>query len=191
MTNEELRNTLRQDVVLGAQVLIGATLVHGKMQARIVETEAYRGADDPASHAFRGPTPRNQVMFGPPGFAYVYFSYGAHWMLNVTCLPEGQGGAVLIRAAMPLAGLEEMRLNRPSQPDRNLLNGPGKLAKAMAIDRSLYGLDLLSNGELRIEPRAEVDVSLLATPRVGIAQGKGHETPWRFVEADRAMWASR
>ena len=191
MNSEDLRDLLSRDVVAAASVLLGATLVYGEMRARIVETEAYRGEDDPACHAYRKTTMRNMVLFGPPGLAYVYLNYGMHWMLNVSAHPDGDAAGILIRAAEPLAGLEAMRANRPNVADRDLLNGPGKLAKAFGISREENGIDLLDPAsELRIEP-AEPVARVLAGPRIGIAEGKGHDTPWRFMEADRIQWVSK
>jgi DNA-3-methyladenine glycosylase len=178
------------DPVDAARDLLGCILVHGPCSARIVETEAYRSVGDPASHAFRGQTPRNRVMFGPVGVAYVYFSYGNHWMLNVVAHPPGEAGAVLIRAAEPLTGIDLMQARRKLTDPRQLLNGPGKLCQAMAIGKEHYGMDLFSGGDVRIEPGPPPS-SILEGPRVGIAIGKGHETPWRFIDADRLAWASR
>jgi DNA-3-methyladenine glycosylase len=160
MSLAELREILIKDVVASAQALVGAELVKGLMRARIVETEAYRGSDDPASHAFRGPTPRTQVMFGEPGLAYMYFNYGVHWMLNVTTYASGQAGAVLIRAAQPLAGLEEMRENRPGVHEKDLLSGPGKLAKAFGLTGADNFIDLLDlNSPLRLIPARTIPAS--------------------------------
>lgn len=187
----DLLNILRADVVEGAKALLGSTLVRGELRAQIVEVEAYRASDDPASHAFRGLTPRNQVMFGEPGLAYVYFSYGVHWMLNVTAHTEGDAAAVLVRAAKPLAGIEIMRERRGVARDHDLLSGPGKLTQAFAITGKDNGLNLLdpSASLYLIPPTAAV--SVLCGPRIGIAEGKGHETLWRFVDADLVAWASR
>jgi len=128
-----------------AKNLLGHLLVRhtpeGSCVVVIVEAEAYLH-NDPASHTFRGPTARNRAMWGPPGHAYVYFIYGNHWCLNVVCRPVGTGEAVLIRAVEPLFGLEWMQKNRPVTNPRQLTNGPGKLCEALAIDRSLDGLDL-------------------------------------------------
>src|SRR6059058_4997454 len=110
-----------------ARDLLGAVLVCGDVALRLTEVEAYAGGRDPASHAFRGPTPRNAVMFGPPGHAYVYRSYGVHWCLNFTCDIEGRAEAVLIRALLPQHGLDAMRARRGVHAERALASGPGKL----------------------------------------------------------------
>lgn len=191
MTGEEMRDLLRRDVVAAAPALVGAILVRGEMRARIVETEAYRAADDPACHAYRKTTMRNMVLFGPPGLAYVYFNYGMHWMLNISAHPDGDAAGILFRAAEPLAGLDEMRANRPGIADRELLTGPGKLCKAFGIDREFNGLDLLDPAsELRLEIGEPVS-RIVTGPRIGIAEGKGHEIPWRFMDSDRLGWVSR
>ena len=130
-------------------------------------------------------------MFGPPGFAYVYFNYGVHWMLNIVCHTPGDPAAVLIRAAQPLAGLDQMRIHRGVTRDRDLLSGPGKLAKAFEITGADNGSDLLSNGDLFLVP-ADIPVeNVVAGPRVGIAVGKWHDVPWRFMDGDATEWVSR
>lgn len=167
--------------VLGAE--IRRTLPDGQvLKARIVEVEAYFQAD-PASHTFRGPTARNAAMFGPPGHAYIYLSYGVHWCLNVTAGPEGEGAGVLVRAVEPLEGVEVMRELRgwPAGPVRMLGNGPGKLGRALAIDSSLYGHDLAEVplqilGGGRVRP-----AEIVATPRIGISVAQ--EAPLRFCVA--------
>ncbi len=183
-----LLEALRADVVMGAKSILGCELVFQQMRARIVEVEAYGGSDDPASHAFRGQTPRNTVMFGPPGYAYVYFNYGCHWMLNISSLNENQPAAILIRAAEPMEGLEVIRENRGGRPDKDLLSGPGKLCQGFGITKRQNGMYMLADGELRIEegirPRA-----ILAGPRVGIKVGT--ERMWRFVDADKTEWVCR
>lgn len=161
------------------------------MTARIVETEAYKSVEDPASHAFRGKTQRNAVMFGSPGHAYVYFTYGNHWMLNVTARPEGEASAVLIRAAQPLEGLDTMRTRRPMPKNRDLLSGPGKLCQALGIDRRLDGQLIvgasLAKEELRIVPGPCLES--ICGPRVGIKHGTEHL--WRFAAVDLLEWVSR
>jgi DNA-3-methyladenine glycosylase len=150
--------------------------------ARIVEVEAYCGADDPGSHAFRGPTPRNATMFGRPGHLYVYFTYGMHWCANAVCGPGAIPHAVLLRAAAPLIGLDVMRSRRvAARRDRDLCAGPARLAQAFGIDRALDGADLVA-GSLRIlddgtapPPRPGV------TTRIGLSAGHGEDLPWRYT----------
>lgn len=132
-------------------------------------------------------------MFGEPGRAYVYFTYGCHWMLNVVAHTPGDGFAVLIRAAEPLTGLEEMYLNRPrAKRVTDLLSGPGKVAAAFRVTAADNGIDLLSDhsGEIYLELGEQVS-EILAGTRVGLALGKGDEIPWRFVDANRTQWASK
>jgi DNA-3-methyladenine glycosylase len=156
----------------------------GPVSGRIVEVEAYRGADDPASHAFRGPTTRNSVMFGPPGHLYVYFTYGMHHCCNVVCRPEGVAGAVLVRALAPRTGLEEMRSRRPlARRDRDLCSGPGKLCQALGLDRSFDGTDLLSaSSRMRLlDDGSGPPVEFATGPRIGLsAKLATAAEPWRF-----------
>ncbi len=178
-------------MVLAAAALLGAELRRGDLAAKIVETEAYRAEDDAACHAYRGKTPRNSVLFGPPGFSYVYFNYGVHWMLNVSAHADGFAAGILIRAAEPLSGIAEMRMRREVPKDRDLLSGPGKLTKAFGITAADNGKWLFGEGEnLRIVP-AQCRVRFKSGPRIGIAKGKGDELPWRFMDADRMEWVSR
>jgi DNA-3-methyladenine glycosylase len=175
------RADLPMDTAALARFLIGKLVVRAfpdtLATARIVETEAYLTGDE-ASHGFRGPTPRNNVMFGPPGFAYVYLAYGVSFMLNVSSGEPGAGEGVLIRAAEPVAGLEAMRRRRGNVPIRDLLRGPGRLAKALDIDRSLDGIDLCATGSLWLasdgEPSGDIGVSV----RIGIT--KDAMRPLRF-----------
>lgn len=159
------------------------SLAAGAVSGRIVEVEAYRGEDDPASHAFRGPTARSRVMFGPPGLLYVYLSYGMHHCCNVVCWPEGRPGAVLIRALRPLTGLEAMRARRPqASRDRDLCSGPGKLCQALGIDRSANGTDLLAGGgPVRLVDDGFTVTGIASGPRIGIGpQLPTAGEPWRF-----------
>jgi DNA-3-methyladenine glycosylase len=164
-----------------ARDLLGCVLVRTldstKLSARIVEVEAYRGQDDPASHAYRGMTARTRVMFGEAGFAYVYFTYGHHYCLNVTSEGDGEPGAVLIRGVEPLRGIEEMRRRREVEEATNLTNGPGKLTKAMDIDLALNGEDMVTSKRLYLlsGPKPmEIGIST----RIGIT--KGVERAWRY-----------
>lgn len=191
MDRRQILAALDSDVLHASQALLGTILVRGNRLARIVETEAY-SSDDPGSHAFRGRTPRNDVMFGPPGFAYVYFNYGVHWMLNVTAHPDGQAAAILIRAAEPLEGLDEMFARRPrAKKPEDLLSGPGKLAAAFDITGEDYGINLFDpNATLRIE-RGKAPKKILSGVRIGLAVGKGEDLPWRFVDGDALRWISK
>jgi DNA-3-methyladenine glycosylase len=168
-----------------AKDLLGKHLVRvqgrNRMEGKIVEVEAYRGLDDPASHAFRGPTPRNAPMFGKPGHAYIYFTYGNHYCLNITTQDVGTPGAVLIRAMQPLEGLAEMRRLRPNMPDSNLTNGPGKLTKALGIDKSLNEVDMTKRGILFVTESDEAIFDVAKSARVGIS--KGRDRLWRFYVA--------
>jgi DNA-3-methyladenine glycosylase len=161
-----------------APELIGATLLVDGVGGRIVEVEAY-DREDPASHAYRGRTERNASMFGPPGHAYVYRSYGIHWCLNLVCEPEGVPSAVLVRALEPVQGLDEMRARRGLAEVRLLASGPGRLCQALGITREQDGLPL-DRPPFELRERAE-PVQVLAGARVGITRAT--ELPWRYVEA--------
>jgi DNA-3-methyladenine glycosylase len=172
------RNTVRVAKELLGKVLV-RRLGDTSLEGIIVETEAYRGYDDAASHAYRGPTRRNQVMFGEPGHAYVYFTYGMHYCLNVTTEPAGQPGAVLIRAVQPVKGIVEMKKRRRTEHIKDLSNGPAKLTQAFAVTKALNGHDLTSAHELYVaEPSHPRRVRITATNRIGIKAGS--EKPWRF-----------
>jgi len=150
-------------------------------RARIVETEAYCGAFDAAAHTYRGKTPRNAVMFGAPGRAYVYRSYGLHWCLNFVCTPAGHGAGVLIRALEPTHGIERMRERRGLDDLRLLCSGPGRLCQALGVTHALNGLRL-DRQPFRILPRPEDDLRRVASgTRIGISKSK--ELPWRFALA--------
>jgi len=159
-----------------ARALIGATLLVDGVGGVIVEAEAY-DQSDPASHTHRGPTARNAAMFGPPGHAYVYRSYGLHWCLNFTCREAGHGAGVLIRAVEPRAGLAEMSRRRGGIGDPRLLcSGPGRVGQALGITLAHYGLPLDRPPFLVAAPDAAVEV--VAGPRIGIS--KAVAAPWRF-----------
>ncbi|HYG74591.1 MAG TPA: DNA-3-methyladenine glycosylase [Planctomycetota bacterium] len=170
-----------------AQALLGTVLVHdtaeGRAAGRIVETEAYLFENDPACHAHRGKTPRNAVMFGPPGHAYIYFIYGMYYCFNVVTAPEGVGEAVLIRALEPLDGIELMKRRRGTSELKNLCSGPGKLVLALGLRPDQNGASLLS-GPLTIwtpesfnAPRPKKS-DIVSTPRIGI--NRGADLPLRF-----------
>ncbi|MGI8594844.1 MAG: DNA-3-methyladenine glycosylase [Solirubrobacteraceae bacterium] len=165
-----------------ARELVGWTVAHAGASGRIVETEAYHDSE-PACHAHVGRTPRTEVLFGPPGGAYVYRSYGIHALLNVVVEPEGVGAAVLLRALEPLDGVELMRTRRGLERPEDLCSGPGKLTQALAIDIELNGSDL-ATGPIRLtppDPRTE-RTPVTVGPRIGIT--KAAELPWRFCEAN-------
>lgn len=169
------RSFFARDVVTVARALVGATLLVDGVGGEIVETEAY-DREDPASHSFPGPTPRNAVMFGPPGHAYVYLSYGIHWCLNLVCGANGHGAAVLIRALHPTEGLARMRARRGLEAERLLCSGPGRLAQALGVTREHNGR-ALDAPPFRILAPAR-DPAILEGPRIGIT--KAVELPWRF-----------
>jgi len=158
--------------------LIGVTLLVDGVGGRIVEVEAY-DHEDPASHGFRGRTDRNASMFGPPGHAYVYRSYGIHWCLNVVCEEVGVANAVLLRALEPTRGLEQMRARRGLEDERLLCSGPGRLCQALSVTREHDGLPLDRPPFELLAGDSPVDV--VNGPRIGITRGA--ELPWRYAEA--------
>ena len=164
-----------------ARDLIGCTVAHGATAGVIVETESYH-ADDPACHAYGGPTPRSSVLFGPPAHAYVYLSYGIHSLLNFVAEPEGDAAAVLVRALEPVAGIEEMRRRRRVERLEDLCSGPGKLTEALGIGLDLNGVTLL-DGPIEVTGRTPSDEPAIVTaPRIGITKATEH--PWRFCAAE-------
>lgn len=180
------RSFYARDSLTLAPRLLNKLLVHrhpgaGRLVARIVEVEAYCGSDDPGSHAFRGPTPRNATMFGPPGRLYVYFTYGMHWCANVVAHVDGDASAVLLRAAAPIEGVDAMWARRPkARTQRDLCSGPAKLTQALDLTGAHDGVDLV-RGEVRIlddgtMPPRRPGVST----RIGLAAGRGDEREWRW-----------
>jgi DNA-3-methyladenine glycosylase len=176
MTSRKVRKRFfSRSVHYVAPELIGATLLIGGVGGRIVEVEAYHHTE-PAAHSFNGETPRNAVMFGPPGYAYVYRSYGIHWCLNFVCEPDGSASAVLIRAVEPLEGLAKMRRRRGLSDERLLCSGPGRLAEAMGVTIAHNGLALdrppFEVYERDEEPEVAIGI------RIGIT--KAADLPWRY-----------
>lgn len=185
MTRLFRRDELARDVLRVAPALLGATVESdtpdGLVAVRIVEVEAYRAADDPASHSYRGRTPRNAVMFGPAGHLYVYFVYGMHFCANVTCLPDGEAGAVLLRAGEVVSDLGIARSRRPTaRRDDDLARGPARLASLLGLGREHNGVDVTDPASaVRLRVGGQVPAAGIATgPRVGVAVAA--ELPWRF-----------
>jgi DNA-3-methyladenine glycosylase len=164
-----------RDVHAVARDLIGATLLFKGVGGRIVEVEAYHHTD-PAAHSYNGQTPRNAVMFGPPGFAYVYRSYGIHWCVNFVCEAEGSASAVLIRAIEPTDGIAAMRRRRGLTDERLLCSGPGRICAALGITGAHNGL-ALDTPPFALSPR-EAEVTITVGPRIGIT--KAADLPWRY-----------
>ncbi|MBD0293128.1 MAG: DNA-3-methyladenine glycosylase [Jiangellaceae bacterium] len=165
--------------------LLGRIVANGPVAVRLTEVEAYDGATDPGSHAFRGRTARNAVMFGPPGRVYVYFTYGMHWCVNLVCGTTGEAGAVLLRAGEVVCGVETARSRRAAaRDDRDLARGPARLAAALGLTRVDNGADACADGPLRVLSGSRPDPALVRTgPRVGLAQAA--DRPWRFwVDGD-------
>ena len=158
--------------------LLGAVLRHGPVAVRLTELEAYDGATDPASHAYRGRTARNAVMFGPPGHLYLYFTYGMHWAGNVSCGPDGVASGALMRAGEVIDGVEVARSRRGRARDRDLARGPGRLTQALGLHPQHKGCDLFGDGPVRLEPPAQVEEMIMVGPRVGVSVEA--DRPWRF-----------
>lgn len=170
----------RRPTIQVARDLLGTVLVHGPTAGIIVETEAYLGGDDLASHSARGITGRTQVIFGPPGHAYVYFIYGMYECLNIVAEPDGRPGCVLIRALEPVSGLDAMRHRRPAaRKPEDLAGGPGKLTLAMGITRAQNGADVTRGALVVRAPREPRQFEIAVTPRVGITQCA--DRPLRFL----------
>jgi DNA-3-methyladenine glycosylase len=183
------RDFYARDALSVARDLIGCVFVHradeGVSAVRLIETEAYRGTQDPGSHGYRGITDRTRVMFGPPGRLYVYFTYGMHWCANIVCGKEGVCEAVLLRAGEPVLGIELMKNRRGSAAPFLLAAGPGRLAQALGISKEHNGASLLRGGSFW----CAVDGStapyrageIVETARVGLGAGRGEDLPWRFL----------
>lgn len=183
-----------RDAATVARELVGAVVVSTvggvTTSGRIVETEAYLGYEDPASHGYLGRRhSRNEALYGPPATWYVYLSYGMHWCANLVCQEKGRGGAVLLRALEPLQGLETMRSRRRGVDDRHLCSGPGKLCQALDITRELDGLRMPSSPVVVRPGPAASPIEIAATPRIGIT--KAPDWPLRFVELGSAFVSGR
>jgi DNA-3-methyladenine glycosylase len=180
---------LDRPVLEVAPDLLGAVVRHrtrdGTVAVRLTEVEAYDGANDPGSHAFRGRTPRNAVMFGPPGHVYVYFTYGMHWCMNLVCGPEGRASAVLLRAGEVVEGVPLATRRRPTaKTARELARGPARLTLALGVDGDQDGVDATeATSPLTVSRPATPTGQVLSGPRVGVA-GDGAHQPWRFWLAD-------
>jgi DNA-3-methyladenine glycosylase len=192
MTRRLSRAFFARPSVVVAPALLGHVLVRrlpggDELRVRLVETEAYR-EDDPASHSYRGRTQRNAVMFGLPGRIYVYFTYGMHHCMNVVTGSDGEGSAVLLRAAEPLDGLEAMSRRRGTARASALCSGPARLAEALAVDRALDGADLVVGDVIWLEHGTPVPSERIAAgPRIGIRRAV--DEPWRFTE-EGSPWVS-
>jgi DNA-3-methyladenine glycosylase len=178
----DISDVLGGPVLEVAPRLLGARFEHAGVTVRITEVEAYDGPGDPGSHAHRGPTPRNEVMFGPPGHLYTYFTYGMHWCCNVVTGPDGHASAVLLRAGEVVDGLDLARERRAGATDRDLARGPARMCRALAIGREQNGLDLRDHLRLAVPATDETRIS--TGPRVGLRLAP--DRPWRFWLTDDA-----
>jgi DNA-3-methyladenine glycosylase len=180
------REFYARDARTFAPLLLNKVLVHhdpdaGRLAVRIVEVEAYAGAEDAGSHAYRGPTKRNATMFGPPGHLYVYFTYGMHWCANVVGGSKGEGNGVLLRAAAPVTGIETMRSRRAAaRNDTELCSGPARLAQALGLAGAHDGTDLVRGVVRILDDGVPPPATPTVTRRVGLRAGRGDEHPWRF-----------
>jgi DNA-3-methyladenine glycosylase len=183
------RSFYARPTLVVARALIGRTLVHesdeGSVAGRIVEVEAYGGAEDPASHGYRGQTARNATMFGPPGHLYVYFTYGMHYCSNIVCERDRKPGAVLLRAVEPTDGLELMSKRRGVEEPRMLARGPARLCQAFGIRRALDGADLVDR-QIWVGGRQKLKAEVLESSRIGIKTSL--DLSWRIFE--RGPWSS-
>lgn len=171
-------SVLAESPLTVAPLLLGAVLTRGEVAVRLTEVEAYDGGNDPGSHAFKGPTRRNEVMFGPPGHLYAYFIYGMHVCVNVICREEGTAGAVLLRAAEVIDGIDIARERRGASSDRDLARGPARLCQALGIGLADDGTDL-STGPITLTLGDPVPDGVISTgPRVGLRAAA--DWPWRF-----------
>jgi DNA-3-methyladenine glycosylase len=184
-TRRLTRSFFAGDVLDVAPALLGATISHAGVTVRLTEVEAYAGTADPGSHAFRGPTPRTEVMFGAAGHLYVYFTYGMHWCANVVCGPRGEASAVLLRAGEVVAGEDVAAARRAGVPRRDWARGPARLATTLALRGEQSGLDACVPGGPAVFARpadAPGDRVVRTGPRVGVAGAGGDAAayPWRF-----------
>jgi len=182
--DELTRDFFARPATAVAPDLLGCVVEHetadGLVGVRLTEVEAYLGEDDPGSHAYRGVTPRTRVMFGPPGHAYVYFSYGMHWCMNLVCEPAGSAAAVLLRAGEVVTGHELATARRGGAPARDLARGPARLTQALGVDRRQDGSDVVDGGcALRVRAAGSPAARVLTGPRTGVGGG-GATQPWRF-----------
>lgn len=176
--SRDVRALLERPAVEVAPQLLGAVLEHDGVAVRLTEVEAYAGAADPGSHAYRGRTRRNAVMFGPPGRLYCYLSHGIHVCANVSVGPAGEASAVLLRAGEVVAGLDEARLRRPGWSDRDLARGPGRLCRALGITLDHGGADVVEGAEIALTLSASPAVGVHSGPRTGLRLAA--DRPWRF-----------
>jgi DNA-3-methyladenine glycosylase len=184
----DLRAALTAPVLDVAPLLLGAVLRHGDVACRLTEVEAYDGPRDPGSHAYRGRTPRNAVMFGPPGHLYVYFTYGMHWCANVVCGPVDTPSAVLLRAGEVVDGCEVARQRRTTaRRDRDLARGPAVLCRALGIDGTVDGHDLTAS-PLTLTLAEQPATAVSTGPRVGLRAAA--DRPWRFWLTDEPTVSS-
>ena len=167
-----------------APELLNKVIVAGDRSGRIVEVEAYGGEDDAGSHAWRGPTPRTELMYGPPGYWYVYLSYGVHQCANVVVGNEGTANAVLLRAIEPLTGIDAMRADRGSVRHRDLANGPGKLTQALGFGAELNGAHIPTSPVRIVDDGVAPPDRPQTTPRIGLSENRAPDTPWRFLAAE-------